>query len=66
MEALPPVELMTEALDLLVRALHLLDEADAPGEIGAYVDLAKERLSRTLEMSRVANSIGQTAARPAF
>ena len=66
MEALPPAELMTEALELLVRALHLLDEADAPGEIGAYVDLAKERLSRVLEMSRVANSISEAAARPAL
>jgi hypothetical protein len=66
MEALPPVELMTEALDLLVRVLHLLDEGDAPGEIGAYVDLALQRLSRTLEMSRVSNSIGQTAAGPAL
>lgn len=66
MEALPPVELMTEALDLLVRALHLLDEGDAPGEIGAYVDLALQRLSRTLEMLRVSNSIGEAAAGPAL
>lgn len=66
MEAVPPAELMTEVLELLVRALHLLDEADAPGEIGAYVDLAKERLSRVLEMPRVANSISEAAARPAL
>jgi hypothetical protein len=54
--------MMTEALDLIVKALHLLDEADAPGEIGAHVDLARERLSRTLEMVRISDSITRQAA----
>jgi hypothetical protein len=53
---------MTEALELMVSALHLLDEADAPGEIGAYVDLARERLSHTLELTRVSSSIARHAA----
>lgn len=61
MEAPQPHELMTEALGLLVSALHLLDEADAPGDIGAHVDHARERLSRTLELTRVSGSIGKQA-----
>jgi hypothetical protein len=62
MEAPRPLELMTEALGLLVNALHLLDEAEAPGDIGAYVDHARERLSRTLEFSRVSETIAETSA----
>jgi hypothetical protein len=54
--------MMTEALDLIVKALHLLDEADAPGEIGAHVDLGRERLSRALEMVRISDSITRQAA----
>lgn len=66
MDAQVPVELMTQALELLVNALHLLDEADAPADIGAHVDLARERLSRTLELTRVSTSITlQTAERSA-
>jgi hypothetical protein len=62
MEAPQPLELMTEALDLLVNALHLLDEADVPGDIGAYVDHARERLSRTLELTRVSATMAETVA----
>jgi|tagenome__1003787_1003787.scaffolds.fasta_scaffold14054258_1 hypothetical protein len=61
MEAPQPRELMTEALELLVNALHLLDEAEAPGDIGAYVDHARERLSRTLELTRMSESITKQA-----
>lgn len=32
------------ALDHLERALRLLDDGDAPGDIGAHVDLAIHRL----------------------
>jgi hypothetical protein len=53
---------MTEALEHVVKALQLLDEADAPGDIGAHVDLARERLSRTLEMIRTSESITRQAA----
>jgi len=67
MEATSPAELMTEALELLVRALNLLDEAEAPGDIGAHLDLARERLSRTLEVSRVSGMITrQATARSTF
>ncbi len=61
MEAPQPLELMTEALGLLVNALHLLDEAEAPGDIGAHVDHARERLSRTLDLTRVSDSIAKQA-----
>ena len=56
------IELMTESLELLVRALNLLDEADAPADIGAHVDLARERLSRTLEFTRVVSSVTERPA----
>jgi len=49
-------------LELIVKALHLLDEAEAPGDIGAHVDLARERLSRALEMTRVSSTYAQHAA----
>jgi len=62
MQARASVELMTEALELIVKALHLLDEAEAPGDIGAHVDLARERLSRALEMTRVSSTYAQHAA----
>ena len=61
MEAQQPLELMTEALGLLVSALNLLDEAEAPGDIGAHVDHARERLSRTLELTRMSESITRSA-----
>jgi len=61
MEGPQPLEMMTEALGLLVNALHLLDEAEAPGDIGAHVDHARERLSRTLELTRVSGAIARQA-----
>jgi hypothetical protein len=39
---------MTKALQLLEQALDLLDRAQAPPQIGAELDLARDRLSRTL------------------
>ena len=43
------VEMMAEAMDLIVKALDLVDEADAPSDIGAHLDLARERLRTALE-----------------
>ncbi len=60
------IELMTQSLELIVRALSLLDESDAPADIGAHLDLARERLSRTLELSRQSQAIATgVASRPA-
>ena len=42
---------LCEALGLLEAALKLIDRADAPGEIGAHVDLAIQRLARMLGRS---------------
>ena len=39
---------LAEASRFLIAALRLLDRADAPGEIGAYVDLAHARLHETM------------------
>lgn len=41
--------LLNDALHLMKSALALLDEADAPGEVGAHLDLAKCRLIETIE-----------------
>lgn len=38
-----------EARSLMVRALALLDEADAPAQIGAHLDMAICSLSAALE-----------------
>jgi hypothetical protein len=38
-----------EALDLMRRALAILDRAEAPGEVGAHLDLAIDRLEGKLE-----------------
>jgi hypothetical protein len=40
---------LSRAQNLLASALQLLDEADAPSDIGAHVNLAITRLSETLE-----------------
>lgn len=45
------IQLMTEALELIVTALGLLDEVDAPADIGAHIDLGRDRLCRTLELT---------------
>lgn len=39
---------LTEALHCMSSALHLLDEAGAPGDIGSHLDLAICRLETTL------------------
>ena len=62
MQYVEPAELMTQSLALLVKALSLLDQANAPAEIGAHVDLARERLSHSLELARV---VGTTTSRSA-
>jgi hypothetical protein len=38
-------DLMTAALDLMRRAIDLLDQAEAPGQIAAHVDLAVHQLA---------------------
>jgi hypothetical protein len=60
MEDRPSVELMTQALELLDAALSLIDEAEAPGDIGAHVDLGRERLCRTLWSMREGDQIVKT------
>ena len=45
-EVQPPLR---QALDLMKAALVLLDEGQAPPDIGAHLDLAICRLSETLE-----------------
>ena len=40
------------ALDLMERALAILDATDVPADIGAHLDLAIERLSGTLGRER--------------
>lgn len=40
---------LNEALQLMQRALKLIDEADGPGDIGANLDLAITRLTEFLE-----------------
>ena len=42
---------LAEALQLMQRALGLLDQADEPGDIGAHLDLAINRLSELIERS---------------
>jgi hypothetical protein len=48
---------MAQALELITRALALLDEANAPGEIGCHVDLARDRLAGVLDAARQTESI---------
>ncbi len=43
-------ELLVEALRLLTAALELLDCVDAPGDIGARVDHACQRLTEILNL----------------
>ena len=42
-------KLLAEAMIQLQKALELLDEADAPADIGAHVDLAICRLEERLK-----------------
>lgn len=60
------IELMTEALQHFVTGLDLLDEADAPGEIGAHVDMGRARLAQYLEVIRKSDAIAnRSMSRPA-
>lgn len=44
--------LLGQALDLMARALNLLDEGNAPAEIGCHLDLAICRLADALGRAR--------------
>lgn len=37
---------ITRAIDLVTEALTILDEVEAPGDIGAHLDLALHRMMR--------------------
>lgn len=37
---------ITQAIDLVTEALAILDDAEAPGDIGAHLDLALHRMRR--------------------
>jgi hypothetical protein len=39
---------LVEALRMMTLALQILDEHEAPGDIGAHLDLAIQRLRETL------------------
>jgi hypothetical protein len=41
--------LLAQALDLMQRALSLIDQADGPGDVGAHLDLAILRLIEWIE-----------------
>ena len=44
----PAEVLLSEALALLTSALDLIDRAEAPGDIGAHVDFAMQRIAKVL------------------
>jgi hypothetical protein len=44
-------DLCAEAMELLKRGLNLLDQADAPDELGAHVDLAIRGLEDRLKQA---------------
>lgn len=48
-----------EALQMMERALAVLDENEAPGDIGAHLDLAIERLRAHLSMPRNLEDFGE-------
>ena len=54
------------ALDHLSTGLRLLDESDAPAQIGAYVDLAIHQLQETVRIGsgQVAHQAIETNAEP--
>jgi len=51
------LNLAAEAFELLGRCLDLLDQTVAPADIGAHVDLARDRLSQWLSLNRLSRSI---------
>ncbi len=44
-----PANGLAEALALMERALHLIDEHDGPADVGANLDLAIHRLKEWIE-----------------
>lgn len=53
---------LSEALDLMTKALAILDEADAPGKIGATLDLAISSLSAVMGQDERVSSNLQSLA----
>jgi hypothetical protein len=49
-------ELLSRALEHLESAIELLDDARAPGQIAAYVDLAAHQLRESMAGSAVRGS----------
>ena len=54
-------DLLTDALSLLQSALELLDEAAAPAQIGAHVDLAIHQLGSLLPDAAITPAAQGTA-----
>ena len=54
-------DLLTDALSLLQSALELLDEAAAPAQIGAHVDLAIHQLGSLLPEAGITPAAQGTA-----
>lgn len=50
--SLSPESQLAEALQLMRRALSLIDAADGPDDVGAHLDLAITRLGEWMESSR--------------
>ena len=50
-----------EALQLMERALAVLDANEAPGDIGAHLDLAIERLRAHLSIPRTLEDFGESS-----
>jgi hypothetical protein len=66
MENPTSAELMTQAYELLVTALALIDEVGDPAVVGPHIDLARERLSRNLASVRECSSnVWEVVPKPA-
>jgi hypothetical protein len=50
-QATDPQQLMRDALNLMTRALDLLDRAAAPANVGAHLDLAIHQLANSVGAS---------------
>lgn len=51
-----------DALAAMRRALHILDETHAPGDIGAHLDLAIARLVEAKEATRDNANVSERSA----
>ena len=51
------IELMVEALELTQRALALVDQAQAPADIGACLDHARVKLDRAIAQLSSSNPV---------